>query len=122
MSLMRVLILLAHGSRREKANREVAEWAQILEREGTAPVVVPAFLEMADPCLDDVVSNVMTAGATRIDVLPLFLNRGKHVEIDVPKLVDNPRQQHPETVINLLQHIGSGTSFLALLKECAAIS
>ena len=50
-----------------------------------------AFLEMMTPDLADAGRRAGRGGATRIDVVPLFLGAGGHLRKDLPPLVDELR-------------------------------
>jgi sirohydrochlorin ferrochelatase len=47
------------------------------------------------PTLGDAAAGLVGAGATRIDVVPLFLGTGGHLRRDLPPLVDALRAAHP---------------------------
>ena len=45
------VLLIAHGSRQEAANRDLAELVKRLEATGQYPIVEGCFLELAEPDL-----------------------------------------------------------------------
>jgi sirohydrochlorin ferrochelatase len=88
------VVVIAHGSRAEAANRaHLAICAALAERLGRR--VIPAFLELADPDLPDAVATAAAEGATRVLVVPYFLHPGNHTSRDIPALVETARHRSP---------------------------
>ena len=110
------LILIAHGSRNPRSNDEVCQLCTRLSAQAAVTEVVPAFLELAEPTLEATVRQVAASGASRILVLPYFLNSGRHVTEDVPALVEQARLAHPDMRIELLPHVGGTQPFLSALE------
>ena len=111
------LIVLAHGSRSELANQEVAVLAQRLSGLGVADQVEHAFLEIAQPEFHACVDANVARGSGTIIVLPLFLSSGRHVLDHVPKLVEVAEARHPEIQFRLLSHIGASEQFIASIER-----
>ena len=104
--MTRAIVLFAHGARDPR-------WAEPFEAvagrvRAAAPdcCVALAFLELMAPSLDDAVAGLVAAGATRIDVVPLFLGTGGHLRQDLPPLVDALRAAHPAVDFHLHAAIG----------------
>ena len=116
---MQALILIAHGSRNEIANDEVKALAYQVGNLTVPQIVTYAFLGVIPPTLEEAIIQVIQSGATQIDLLPLFLNTGKHVSKDIPSLLNEARQHYPDVMLRLLQHIGSHTGFVALIQAIA---
>jgi len=102
----RALVLFAHGARDPR-------WAEPFEavagrvRAGAPGCrVALAFLELMAPTLGDAAAGLVDAGATRIDVVPLFLGTGGHLRRDLPPLVEALRAAHPGVDIHLHAAIG----------------
>ncbi|MFT7621128.1 MAG: sirohydrochlorin ferrochelatase [Myxococcota bacterium] len=112
------LILLAHGSRREAANVEVRELAAEMAQRTGAGWAHAAFLELATPTLPDAVGYLIEQGATEVVVLPMFLNRGRHVTRDVPGLQAQATTRFPDIPIRVLPHLGDGDSFKSFVSRC----
>ena len=77
-------LLLAHGS--TDANW-LAPFDALLEniRAGlTSECVELAYMELADPSLEDQVRKLAATGYSDIDILPLFFAAGRHLRKDVP--------------------------------------
>lgn len=89
------ILLFAHGSRVEEANRGVHELAERVQIAGDLAYVRAAFLEIAQPDLDTAVAEGVEAGMKRLIVVPYFLTTGTHLKRDLPELVARQQQKHP---------------------------
>jgi sirohydrochlorin cobaltochelatase len=113
------LILFAHGARDARwAEPFEAIAARVRQADPDRPVEL-AFLELMTPDLAGAAQRVAAAGATRIDVLPLFLGAGGHLRRDLPPLVDRLRQAHPGLDIHLHEAIGENEAVIAAIADAA---
>ena len=117
---MNSLLLVAHGSRREQSNEEVRLLAEKLKvRCGeNFPVIHAAFLELADPLIPAGLKKCIDDGASKITVLPYFLNTGRHVAEDIPEIVEGFKQS-ADVEINIATHLGASEMMLDLLVGVA---
>ncbi|MBT9557474.1 MAG: CbiX/SirB N-terminal domain-containing protein [Myxococcales bacterium] len=111
------LIVLAHGSRSTKANDEVRVLAQGLGHFIGASAAADAFLEQAEPSLEGAVGALASAGITDIRVFPYFLNSGRHVLADVPKLISDAAARFPDVQLTTLPHLGGLPGFVEMVAE-----
>ncbi len=88
-------VLFAHGSSVDSANEAVRLVAARLAEAGGYPLVEAAFLEFGEPSLRAGVERLLDRGAERIVVIPYFLTLGLHMKRDLPRLLDEVREQHP---------------------------
>jgi sirohydrochlorin cobaltochelatase len=56
---------------------------------------------------------------SRLDVLPIFLSAGAHVERDIPELIRLAQSKYPEVNIRLLPAVGTDARVGALLQTLA---
>jgi len=95
-------ILLAHGSSDPAWGETFIGLTQrACEREDT----YLAFMELSSPSLEEIVSENAAKGYTHLCVLPLFLAKGRHLKVDIPKKLRHIESQHPLTT-KLLPPIG----------------
>ncbi|AJF25894.1 ferredoxin [Haloarcula sp. CBA1115] len=112
------VLLVGHGSRREKSNEQVRDLAVELEGRLGIPVDA-AFLELAEPAIDEAIAGL--AGAvSEVSVVHLSLFAASHVKNDVPLAVEQAREAHPELTINNGAHLGVHPALLDLLDDRAA--
>jgi sirohydrochlorin cobaltochelatase len=104
--MARALVLFAHGARDPRwAEPFEAVAARVRAAAPGVPVVL-AFLELMQPSLAEAVAALVAEGATRVDVVPLFLGTGGHLRQDLPPLVEALRAAHPGVAIGLHAAIG----------------
>jgi sirohydrochlorin ferrochelatase len=88
------IIVFAHGSKVPEANETISRLARELSINASLPATA-AFLEVAQPDLDDAVASAVRAGARKVLIVPCFLVFGVHVREDLPRLVRSLETAHP---------------------------
>jgi sirohydrochlorin ferrochelatase len=118
---MKALLLIAHGSRREASNEEVRELAQCMAGQAGSgfEMVMPAFLELAQPDIAEGVAQCVRQGAREIQVVPYFLSAGRHVAHDIPGEVAQAATEHPEVHISISPYLGRHPQIPELLLALA---
>lgn len=118
---MRSLLLIAHGSRRETANREIRQLtAQLAERLGESfDHVGSCFLELAEPDIPTAIDDAVARGARSIVILPYFLATGRHVAEDIPAIVGEKQTQYPQVRFRTAAYPGASSEILDLLAALA---
>lgn len=118
---MRVMLLIAHGSRKQAANDEIcrlAQQVQALSGEDYAAVVA-AFLECAEPNIQQGVERCVELGATEIVAVPYFLAAGKHVALDIPAELACAKAGYPRLSIEMSQYVGATEAMPELVLSCS---
>ena len=105
---MRVLVVLAHGSRVAKSNAEVVLLSERLKLLVSSKYdrVVPCFLELTEPRLVSVLDQLSDEGVTEIVVYPHFLAEGRHVRDDIPKIISDFEMKNENIEVSLLPYLG----------------
>lgn len=111
---MKSILLISHGSRVDASNNEIIALAESLERKVEYPVQA-AFLEIAEPSIMQGFDRLLEARADEIIVLPYFLSKGRHVTEDVPRIIGECRDAHPDIKVDYRDYIGAGDAMLELL-------
>lgn len=122
------IVLFAHGARDPAWAAPFEAVAAQLRAARPQLQVQLAFLEFMSPGLVQAGGALAAAGCRRVDVLPMFLGSGGHVRRDLPQLLQQLREQHPQVEFRLQPAIGELPSVtaamagaaLALLQEQAA--
>ncbi len=120
---MKALLLIAHGSRKQAANEEICRLAQQVAALGGDDygAVVAAFLELAEPSIQQGVERCAELGATEIVAVPYFLAAGRHVAQDIPGELACARAGHPELSIELSQYVGDNEAMPDLVLRCSRL-
>ena len=120
---MKFLLVIGHGSRKQAANEEIRALAQRVAALENCDFdgVVAAFLELAEPDIQQGIARCVELGAVSVVVVPYFLAAGNHVSRDIPAELESARAANPELEINLSQYAGASESMAELLLSCAGI-
>jgi len=113
----KALILFAHGAR-------AASWAapfqrlQKLTQESLPDVQVElAFLELMQPQLPELVTDLVNAGCEDITITPIFLGQGGHVLRDLPLMVEELRSRFPHVKLEQVEAAGENPAVLLAIRD-----
>ncbi|MDO8580992.1 MAG: CbiX/SirB N-terminal domain-containing protein [Candidatus Omnitrophota bacterium] len=96
---MKAALVISHGSRSAETKKEVEALVMRLKKKSGWPLIRLAFLEIEHPSISEGVDECVEHGATEIKVLMSFLNSGRHVDQDVPRILDECRKKYPQVKI-----------------------
>ncbi len=114
------LLLVGHGSRSEEGAAEMLALARLVGAALPEVVVDAGFLEMTDPPAGPVLDRLADAGCGRVVVLPLVLLGAGHAKSDVPALVLEARQRHPDLHVHFGSPLGVSRDLVELLGGALA--
>lgn len=103
---MRAILLISHGSRSAKTKEEVTALVKDLKFKSQMPIAEVAFLEIESPSINEGIDLCVHQGAKEIVVLLNFLNSGRHVNNDIPAIINESRQKHPQIHILISSPVG----------------
>ena len=101
------VIILGHGSRsggNDATLKRIAE--EIRRSSGENEIIDYAFLQYAEPTVDDVLDRCVKQGAKEIVIVPFFMQAGAHVTRDIPEFLEKAKKQHPALDIRVTAHVG----------------
>ena len=100
------VIVLAHGSKVATGNDGLFKIVEMLKVTNNWNSVEAGFLQLAEPCLDDVIEKVVSEGAKRVVIIPLLLFSGNHVRKDIPLEIDSHRAKHSDVEFLYAENLG----------------
>ena len=118
----KAIILFGHGSRDALWHLPIQAVAERIRATSPNTTVTCAYLELTEPSLSDAAANLMGAGVSEITVLPMFLGVGRHAREDLPALMVELKQNHPQIVFHVQPAVGENPAVLDLLAEIALSS
>jgi len=101
------LLIISHGSRRTASNEEVCALTTRIRELTSERIVECAFLEMAEPTIQQKIDELAATGATDIQVFPHFLAAGMHVTGDIPREIKIAQNKYPGITFHQLPHLGA---------------
>lgn len=114
---MKAVIIISHGSHSPKTKQEIEILTEILRKKSNIPIVAYAFLEIESPDIPTGIKNAVEKGATEILILLNFLNSGKHVDQDIPRIIDEASKKYPKTRIIISPPAGLHAKYSDLLLD-----
>ncbi len=118
----RGILLFAHGARDPNWARPFEAAADRLRERvvGSAHTEVRlAFLEFMAPNLHDAGTSLAQAGCQQVTVVPLFLGAGGHVRKDLPLLMTELAEKHPQVQWTLSRTVGETDLLIQALADSA---
>ena len=114
------LLLIAHGSRNPQANADLEQVAEAVRRRGRYDHVETAFLELAEPTIEQAAERCVARGMERIILLPYFLSAGVHVREDLTRHRDELTERFPGHAFVLAEPLGPHPGLVDIVMQRAA--
>jgi sirohydrochlorin ferrochelatase len=111
------VILIAHGSRRAEANRDLVTLAEMLRPHLSGELIEIAYLEMTEPTIPQALDRALAAGATSIRMFPFFLSAGAHVTEDLERFRGAYAEQNPAIQFRLCPPIGLHPKIVEIILD-----
>jgi sirohydrochlorin cobaltochelatase len=112
---MKALIVVGHGSRRQEANEALRGLAEELASHLPETRVRHAYLELAEPSLEQALEAAAKAGATEVTIHPFFLSEGTHTARDIPATIERARADHPALQFRQTDPVGQHPGIVQLV-------
>jgi len=114
---MKAVLLISHGSHFPQTEQEVKEFVAQLRQKSDISIIEYAFLEIAHPSIPEGIDICVNKGATKVVILLNFLNAGKHVDEDIPRIVDEARGKYSNVTFTVTQPIGKHDQIVKLFLD-----
>lgn len=119
---MKAILLIDHGSRRDAANEMMDCMANLVQAMAGPEVVVRyAHMELAEPSIAAGVASCVAAGASELIVFPYMLSPGKHSTGDIPRMVAEATQAHPNLDVRVTAAFGVHEKLAELILARAGL-
>jgi sirohydrochlorin ferrochelatase len=112
------LLLIAHGSRHPDANADLHQVVAALRARGHE-IVVPSYLELAEPTIEEGGRQCVSAGASCVVLVPYFLSAGVHVRRDLTQARDSLARAFSQVTFLLAEPIGQHPLLIEILAQRA---
>jgi len=114
---MKFVLLISHGSRFSKTKEEVKILVRRLRESSSINIFEYAFLEIETPSIPDGIETCIQKGATDILILLNFLNSGRHVDEDIPKIIEKAKRQYPNISFHISKPVGQHENIIKLFLD-----
>jgi sirohydrochlorin cobaltochelatase len=117
LPLHRPLLMVGHGTKDEDGRQSLIDFAAAYQALDTSRPVVPCFLELTAPTIQEGVDRCVEEGYTELSVLPILLFAARHNKFDVTNELDRARVRHPQVKFYYGRHFGITPGILDLWRS-----
>ncbi len=111
------ILLIAHGSRVESANADLVQLAEMVAARRPERIVEHAYLELAEPTIEQGLQACVEQGAVEVRMLPWFLSAGAHVTSDLQAFRQRFVKQHADVRCLLCPPLGLHPLMVEILLD-----
>ena len=111
------ILLVAHGSRLDSANRDLDWLAESLATRRPDDLVETAYLEIAEPDIPAAGALCVERGASRVLLLPFFLSPGRHASQHLAEHRDLLAERFPEVTWELKPPMGQHDALVDVIED-----
>ena len=76
-----------------------------------------AFLEIQPPSIPEGIELCLNQGADEVIVIPYFVQAGKHVVQDIPRIISEARAKYPKKNICLAEYLGFDPRIVSVVND-----
>ncbi len=117
LPLQRPLLMIGHGSKDPEGRQSLIDFANAYQALDSSRPVVPCFLELTEPSIQEGVDRCVEQGYTEISALPILLFAARHNKFDVTNELDRARARHPQVKFYYGRHFGITQGILDLWRD-----
>lgn len=117
--MSQTLILFAHGARDPEWAVPMRHVQSLVQAARPDAKVELAFLEFMSPTLSECVQAQISAGATQIAIVPMFIAQGGHLKRELPEMVTALRTTYPAVQFSLSGPIGQVDTVMQAMAAAA---
>ena len=115
--MIKGVLVLGHGSRRQAANEELSKLVEMVQAE-MGVRTAPAYFQFAKPSLADVVESFVSEGIEEIIIVPALLFPGIHLMEDIPQALEELKLKYGEKVnFHLTPALGADPRLAEIIME-----
>jgi sirohydrochlorin ferrochelatase len=111
------VIVVTHGSQIAIANDAFVRLAQRLRRRLDTDLIEPCFMEFGEPSILVAIERLLARGCNHIFVYSCFLVPGKHLQEDIPAIINWVLQNHTEVTYEITEPMLKDSDLLELVAK-----
>ncbi|MEL7037995.1 MAG: sirohydrochlorin chelatase [Cyanobacteria bacterium J06592_8] len=116
LPLQRPLLLIGHGTRDTEGRQTFLDFAESYQNLDHTRPVIPCFLELTGPTIQEGIERCIKQGYTDLSALPLLLFAARHNKFDITGELDRTREIYPQLTFHYGRHFGINPLILELWK------
>src|SRR3989338_8497187 len=111
------VVLVGHGSKLAGSNEAIECVVKALEKKEPSTFFLVAFLELQSPNIPEAIRQSIEHGAREVIVIPYFVQTGRHVVQDIPKIVLEAQTAYPGVKVRLGEYLGFDERIVSVVFE-----
>ena len=113
----RPLLAIRHGTRNPQGRQTFIDFVEQYHQLDPSRPVIPCFLELTEPNIQEGVDLCVEQGYTEISALPILLFAARHNKFDVTNELDRARKRHPQIKFHYGRHFGITPNIIQLWRD-----
>ncbi|MDJ0677643.1 MAG: sirohydrochlorin chelatase [Calothrix sp. MO_167.B42] len=117
LPIQRPLLMIGHGTKDTEGRQALLDFATAYQALDPCRPVLPCFLELTGPTIQEGVDDCINNGYTELSVLPILLFAARHNKFDVTNELDRARAKHPQLKFHYGRHFGITPGIIQLWQQ-----
>ncbi len=117
LPLQRPLLMIGHGTKDQEGRQTFVDFAKAYYALDPSRPVLPCFLELTEPTIQEGVDQCVEQGYTELSAIPILLFAARHNKFDVTNELDRARARHPQVKFHYGRHFGITPGILDLWRD-----
>ncbi len=117
LPLQRPLLAIGHGTRDDDGRQTFLDFVAAYQALDTSRPVVPCFLELTTPTIQEGIDECVEKGFTELSALPILLFAARHNKFDITNELDRAKIRHPQLKFHYGRHFGITPAILDLWRS-----
>ncbi|NJK48605.1 sirohydrochlorin chelatase [Candidatus Gracilibacteria bacterium] len=117
LPIARPLLAIGHGTRDADGRQTFLDFVSAYQSLDPSRPVVPCFLELTEPSIQQGIDLCVEKGYTEFSALPILLFAARHNKFDVTNELDRARSRHPQIKFYYGRHFGITPSIIEMWRE-----
>ena len=117
LPLQRPLLMIGHGTKDQEGRQTFVDFAKAYYALDPCRPVLPCFLELTEPTIQEGVDQCVEQGYTELSAIPILLFAARHNKFDVTNELDRARARHPQVKFHYGRHFGITPGILDLWRD-----
>ena len=117
LPIQRPLLMIGHGTKDTEGRQALLDFAIAYQALDRSRPVLPCFLELTGPTIQEGVDECINNGYTELSVLPILLFAARHNKFDVTNELDRARAKYPQLKFHYGRHFGITPGIIELWQQ-----
>ena len=113
-------IFVFHGSKSAEAQDTIKKFSEKLKTKTNQNFLI-CYLKENSPSLSEALNYAFNKGYKKINCFPFFVLPGSHIISDIPLIIKNFNEKHPECSINQMPCLAEHDSFVSFIADAIEV-